>query len=366
MLKKLSLIIFSIILFLSILYGLLLKEQTSISSQKKNTKQVIHWKMANTWPRGMLVFEEETLRFADNIKKMSGGRLIIEVVPANIHKSPLGVFDFVRTGQYEMGHTASYYWKGKNVATSTLTTTPFGMNALEQYAWFYYGGGLSLQQDLYKKYGMLSFPAGNTGVQMGGWFRKEIKSLKDLEGLKMRIPGLAGDVVSRVGIKPTQISGGEIYMALQLGTIDALEWVGPAIDTKMGFQQIANYYYTGWHEPAAELQYLVNEKAFEALPDDLKQILRVGMRESAYDMYVMGYYKNAKSWKEMKQKYPNVKIKTFPKDVLDKMKEKTKLVLSEVKNESKDANKIIQSQQNFYKMAKEWTDISDKTYLEIR
>lgn len=367
MLKKLFLVIFVLVLFLAVLYRLLhdarVMETAEFSTYKTGA---VRWKMANTWGTGMPVFEESALRFADNVKKMSGGRFLIRVDSANKHKAPYGVFDLVRSGQYEMGHTASYYWKGKDPATPTLTTTPFGMNAEEQYAWFYFGGGLELQQRVYAKHGLLAFPAGNTGVQMGGWFRKEIKGLEDLKGLKFRIPGLAGDVVARAGAEPVNIPAGELYTALQLGTIDALEWVGPHHDTKMGFQQIAEFYYTGWHEPASELEYLINQEKFRALPDDLREILQIAMRESAYHMWVKGFHENARTWGEMKKKYPDVQVRRFPQDVIDALKGNTEAVLKELSRQSSEAGQIIKSQRQYLKTVREWTSFSEQAYLETR
>lgn len=367
MLKKLTITIFSIIILLYISYYLLTRHeyQTQIISQT-GAKQVIHWRMANTWGTGMPVFEAASLRFAKNVKEMTGGRLIIHVDPANRHKAPFGVFDMVRTGQYQMGHTASYYWKGKDPATPLLTTTPFGMNFIEQYAWFYYDNGLKLMNEVYAKHGLLSFPAGNTGVQMGGWFKKKINSLEDMQGLKMRIPGLAGDVLKKIGAEPVNIASGELYTSLQLGTIDALEWVSPALDIKMGFHQIADNYYTGWHEPAAELQFLVNKNAFEALPTDIRKILKIAMRESAYDLTVHMFYANTITWADMEKKYPNVKIQTFPKDVMEALKKQTTVVLEELAGQSQEAKRIIKSQRDFLKKARAWTNVSERRYLEIR
>jgi TRAP-type mannitol/chloroaromatic compound transport system substrate-binding protein len=368
MLKKLTLTLFGIILFLAVIYNLLAshtRDSTAVQNQA-STQKVIHWKMANTWTEGMPVIHESTLRFAENVKKLTGGRLVIKVHSSNKHKAPFGIFDMVRSGQYELGHTAAYYWKGKDPATPMLTTTPFGMNAWEQYSWFYRGGGQKLQQKVFKKHGLLAFPAGNTGVQMGGWFKKPIESLKDMQGLKMRIPGMGGDVIAEVGAKPVNIPAGELYTALQLGTIDALEWIGPAIDVNMGFQQVANYYYTGWHEPAAELQFLVNPEKFNTLPKDIQFAVKLAMREAAYDMSVHFIHANAAAWKSMKTKHPNVEIKSFPDDVYKALKDKTQVVLDKVSKKSAMAKEVIESQRDYYELIKVWTDVSDKAYLVNR
>ena len=201
---------------------LLIAPNLAISADK-----VYRWRLAETWGPNFPIFGDTTKNMAKMVKEMSNGRLLIRIDSANRHKSALGIFDFVKNGQYQMGHSASYYWKGKDINTMFFTTLPFGMTTPEQYAWFYYGGGEQLMKEVYDKYGILSFPGGNTGNQMGGWFRKEINTVEDLKGLKMRIPGFAGEVLAELGAKPTNIPSGELYTALERNTIDALEWVGP-------------------------------------------------------------------------------------------------------------------------------------------
>lgn len=326
----------------------------------------VEWRMANTWTSGMPILEEATTMFAERIAKASGGKFTVRVDASNKHKAPLGIFDLVRTGQYQMGHTASYYWKGINPAMSLLTTVPFGMTAFEQYSWFYQGGGLELQDKLYAPHGLYSFPGGNTGIQMGGWFNKEIKTVEDLKGLKMRIPGMAGDVLARVGASPTNIPPGELYTALERGTIDALEWVNPAVDLPMGFQQIAQYYYTGWHEPAAELQFLINRKAYDALPEVWKELLISTMKEATFDTMVNGYAKNIDALEQLKNQYPDVEIRAFPPEVLEALKRATQEVLSDIAGTSPEAKAIVESLANYQKKAAAWTAISEQRYLESR
>jgi len=326
--------------------------------------KVYRWKMAETWGPNFPIFGEATKNLAKTVKEMSNGRLIIRVDSSNKHKSPLGIFDFVKSGQYEMGHSASYYWKGKNFNALFFTTVPFGMTAPEQYAWFYHGGGMELMNKLYSQYGILSFPGGNTGNQMGGWFKKEINSLDDLKGLKMRIPGFAGEVLARLGAKPTNIPAGELYTALERNTIDALEWVGPSLDLRMGFHKIAPYYYTGWHEPAAELQFLVNKKKFEKLPADLQEILRVAMKASAFDMYVQSTHESGKNWASMLAEYPNIKVNTFPQDVMTALRKANDSLLKEHAASDPFAAKVLKSQHDYLKQARQWTNMSDKAYLD--
>ena len=203
----------------------------SVSIQAK--EKVYKLKLATTWGKTTKPLIDTTYEMVKLAEEMSNGRLKIRVDTASKHKAPLGILDMVKGGQYDMGHSASYYWKGKDINTLPFTSMPFGLIAPEQYAWFYHGGGLELMQKVYSKHKVLSFPGGSTGIQMGGWFRHEINSLDDLKGLKMRIPGFAGEVMAKLGVVVTNIAPGELYTALDSKTIDALEWVGPSMDIKM-------------------------------------------------------------------------------------------------------------------------------------
>ena len=326
--------------------------------------KVYKFKLAHTWPTKFPIFADAIHNMADTAKKMSNGRIQIKIDSKNKHKAPLGIFDMVKAGQYDMGHSGSYYWKGKVPNTLFFTSMPLGMTTVEQYAWFYHGGGMELMDKVYAPHNLLSFPGGNTGNQMGGWFQKEIKSIDDLKGLKMRIPGFAGEVMAKVGAKPTNIPPGELYTALEKGTIDALEWVGPSLDLRMGFHKIAPYYYTGWHEPGSELQFLFNKKKWDALPVDIKEILRVSMRNAAYDMYIHSHHESANNWASMKKDYPKIEVKSFPTEVLQALKDANDVLIAERAKSDPLAKEIIESQAAYLKKARAWTKISDQSYYE--
>ncbi|MHA7854308.1 MULTISPECIES: TRAP transporter substrate-binding protein [Marinobacter] len=347
----------------SVLSAAVLAVATTFAATQALAQDKFTLKMAETWGPNFPIFGDTTKRFAETVEKMSNGRLTVRIDSANKHKAPLGVFDMVKAGQYDLGHSASYYWKGKVPETLFFTSMPFGMNAMEQYAWFYHGGGMELMQEVYEPHNMLSFPGGNTGVQMGGWFRKEIKSLDDLKGLKMRIPGFAGEVFAEVGVNPTNIAPGELYTALERNTIDAVEWVGPALDLRLGFQQIADYYYTGWHEPATELQFLVNKRVWDRLPADLQEIMRVAMRTASYDMLVHSQHANAEAWANIKEQYPNVQIKQFPEDIFQAMYDANKKLLKEAAERNDLSARIVESQETYLRQSRAYTDISERAYL---
>lgn len=337
---------------------------TTLSLPAFSAEKVYKLTMAETWASNFPIFGDAPRNMARIAEEMSAGRLKINIDSANKHKAPLGIFDLVRSGQYDMGHSASYYWKGKVPNTLYFTTMPFGMITPEQYGWFYHGGGMELMQKVYEPFGLMSFPGGNTGNQMGGWFKKEINTLEDLQGLKMRIPGFAGEVLAKLGANPTNIAAGELYTALERNTIDALEWVGPSLDLRMGFHKIAPYYYTGWHEPATELQFLVNKRSWDKLPADLQKILSTSMKLASYDMYIQSYHESAKNWETMQEEYPNIKVKTFPQDILVAMKKANQELLDESAAKDPLAKEILDSQAEYLKKARVWTNISDRAYLD--
>lgn len=325
--------------------------------------KVYRLKLAETWGPNTPILGDASKNMAKLAEEMSNGRLVIRIDSANKHKAPLGIFDMVKSGQYDLGHSSSYYWKGKVPNTLYFSSMPFGMISTEQYAWFYRGGGMELMQKVYAPHNLLSFPGGNSDIQMGGWFKKEINSIDDLKGLKIRIPGFAGEVMARVGAAPTNIAPGELYTSLERGTIDALEWVGPAFDLRMGFQKIAPYYYTAWHEPGSETQFLVNKKTWEKLPADLRTILETAFRVAAFDMYTQAIDANANSWATMSAEYPDIKVRDFPPQVLEAMQNATEELLAEQANQDPLAKEIIESQKQYLTKVRAWTDISSKAYL---
>jgi TRAP-type mannitol/chloroaromatic compound transport system substrate-binding protein len=333
---------------------------TTLAAEAKK----VTWNLAMTWNSTLTPFVNTATTVAKLVSEMTGGNFVIKIEGAEKHKAALEILDMVKGGQYQMGHSASYYWKGKDATTAIFTTVPFGMNALEQNAWLYYGGGMQLMQKLYDKFGVYAFPGGNTGVQMGGWFKKEIKSLDDLKGLKMRIPSVAGEVFAKLGVNVTNIAPGELYTSLDRGVIDALEWVGPGMDIKMGFHKIAPYYYAGWHEPATDLQFLVNKKAFDELPAEYKAALKAAMQIAATDMHYENFAMSADAWASMKTEFPNIKVMTFPEPVLAAMKKATDEVLGEYAAKDPFFKEVLDSQMAFMKKARQWTNMSELYYLQ--
>jgi len=236
--------------------------------------------MVTTWPPKFPVLGEAGELYAKWMKEATGGRVDIKVYGAGELVPALEAFDAVSSGTADMGSGASYYWAGKSAAAQFFAAVPFGMNAQQVTSWMLCDEGYDLWREVYAKFNLVPLLGGNTGVQMGGWFNKEINSVDDLKGLKMRIPGLAGKVLERAGGAAVLVAGGEIYTSLERGVIDATEWIGPYHDQKMGFNKIAKYYYTpGWHEPGTQLEFFINKETYDGLPADIKAIMdAVSMR----------------------------------------------------------------------------------------
>lgn len=336
-----------------------------MSLSSVHAKPQYKWRLAETWPKDFPIFGDAVKRFVKNVEQLSGGRMVVVNETREKHQKPFGVFDLVREGDYQMGHSASFYWNKKDINTAFFTAIPMGMTSVEQYGWFYYGGGLDLMQKSYKKYGLMSFPGGNTGMQMGGWFNKEINSIEDMQGLKMRIPGLGGQILSELGVDTVNIPPDELLNALKTGKLDALEWVGPSMDVGMGFPSAAKYYYTGWHEPGTELQFLVNIKAYNKLPKDLREILIVSMRLAAFDTYIQAYHENGVQLSNILRDYKDVEIRSFPPRVINKITEKAIEILDRLEKSSTDplTTEIVASIKSYKKQIRLWTRFSDMAYL---
>ena len=245
----------------------------------------VQWRMATSWPQSLDTIYGGAQTVCDRVAALTDGRFTIEPYAAGEIVPGLQVLDAVQGGTVECGHSAAYYYVGKNPALAFGTTVPFGLNAQQQNAWFYHGGGLDTMHRLYADFNVISFPAGNTGVQMGGWFKNNIQSVSDLRGLKMRIPGLGGEVMNRLGVNVQVLPGGEIYLALDRGAIDAAEFVGPYDDEKLGLQNAASYYYyPGWWEPGATLDATVNLDKWNELPEEYQEVFKTATYESNINM----------------------------------------------------------------------------------
>ena len=334
------------------------QKECSVQEQGKSKIKPIEWSMVTTWPPGFPGLGTGAEYLAELIGKLSKGRLKVKVYGAGELVPALQVFDAVSSGSVQMGHGASYYWKGKLKAASFFSAVPFGLNAQEMNSWLLKGGGLELWQELYAPYNLVPMPVGNTDMQMAGWFNKEINNIDDLKGLKMRIPGLGGEVLKRAGGNPELIAGGEIFSALEMGRIDAAEFVGPYIDLAFGFYKAAKYYYyPGWHEPGTTLEGLINKKALMKLPEDLQEVVKTACLAANNDMLAELGEKNSAALKILVNEH-NVKVKRLPEDVLNKLKIISEKLVEEQGQENDLSKKIYRSYKDFKNKADGWKIIS--------
>jgi TRAP-type mannitol/chloroaromatic compound transport system substrate-binding protein len=326
----------------------------------------IQWKMVTTWPKNFPGLGTAANNLAALIGEMSGGRMSVKVYGAKELVPAFEVFDAVSRGTAEMGHGSAYYWKGKSEAAQFFSTVPFGLTAQEMNGWMYHGGGLELWSELYANFGLVPAPAGNTGVQMGGWFNKEINSLEDLKGLKMRIPGLGGEVLKRAGGIPISLPGGELFTSLQSGAIDATEWVGPYNDLAFGlFKAAKYYYYPGFHEPGTILEAMINQKALQALPADLQSIVLNACKVVNQDLLSEYTARNPAALETLLGEH-KVDMRVYPTDVVQRLRQLSEEVVAELAAKDAFSKKVYDSYSGFLKQAKQWSGISELAYLQAR
>jgi len=339
------------------------QEETKEGTVNVHKAKKVTLKLATSWPAHFPIMGTGVDNFAKRCFELSGGSLEIKIFPKNILVPALQVFDATSAAQIDAFHSGVYYWKGKNPAFSIFGGMPLGLTSEEMITWLKFAGGYELWREMYGKFNLYPLIGGTTGPQMGGWFKKPINSLADLKGLKMRIPGLGGEVMKKLGVNPVLLPAGEIYTALERGTIDATEWVGPALDSMMGFDKAADYYYTGWHEPGSILEITFNKARWERLSDEHRAIITAASEEMTGTMLQEFRYKNAKALQELPK---NVQIKTFPKDMMDAAKVALSEVLEEESKKSADFKRVLKSYEDFVKLNKPWDDISTKNFLNIR
>lgn len=333
-------------------------EANDALGQSQNTGETFTWSMVTSWPKNFPGIGMGPENFAERVNEMSGGRLVVHVYGAGEIVPGLGVFDAVSSGAVEMGHTGAYYHKGKIPAAPFFTAVPFGMNGQEINAWLHHGGGLDMWRELYEPFNIRPFAGGNTGVQMGGWFNKEINSLDDLRGVKMRIPGIAGEVFQRAGGTAVNIAGGELYTSMQTGVIDATEWIGPYNDRSFGFNEVGQYYYyPGWHEAGSNLEFDVNIDAWNRLPEDLQAIVEGAARAVNQDMLDEYTAQNAVVLQELIAE--GIDIRPFPDEVLAELKTiSLDYYAEEAARDATFAN-VYQTYWDFYEKLQAWHAISE-------
>jgi TRAP-type mannitol/chloroaromatic compound transport system substrate-binding protein len=335
---------------------------TAVNAPSVLAQKTFRWKMVTTWPPKLPVLQDGCERLAKRIEELSDGRLKIQVFAGGELVPPLESFEAVSSGTVEVGSGAAYYWAGKEVATQWFAAVPFGLNAQGMAAWFHGGDGLKLWEETYAPFNLIPRPGGSTGVQMGGWFNKKIESIDDYKGIKMRIPGLGGKVVSKAGGTVVLLPGGEIFTSLERGVIDATEWVGPLHDLRMGFYQAAKfYYYPGWHEPGTYLEYFFNKAAYESLPKDLQHIVDGVCMENELWTLTQFDAQNGAALQTLLNQH-QVQLIEFPEAVLSALRKLAEDVLEEEAAKSPMAKKVNESFKKFQKIVGSWGHISEQAY----
>jgi len=326
-----------------------------------HAQTTIRWRIASSFPKALDTLFGVCDVFAAHMKNMSGGKFIITTHAAGELMPAFGVLDGVSNGTVEMANTAPYYFFGKDPTFALDCAVPFGLNQRQMNAWMYEGNGLKLFREFYAKVNIVNFPMGNTGAQMGGWYRKEIKSVADLKGLKFRAGGFAGKVLEKLGVVPQNIPGGEIYQALEKGTIDAAEWVGPYDDLKLGFNKVAPfYYYPGWWEGGPQLSLYVNQKAYDGLSAEYKAMIEAASAAAGTDMVAKYDYRNPTALKQLVA--GGSKLQRFPKDVMDASFKAAMEVYADLNATNPAWKKIYDDYSNYRRDANLWFRFTESAF----
>ena len=340
-------------------------EQESSNSADAEYK-TYKWRLVTSWPKNYPGLGMAPEKIANLVEEMSNGQMQITVYGAGEQVPAFGVFDAVSSGSHQMGHSGGYFWKGKVPAAQFFTSVPFGLTADEINAWVNRGGGLELWREIYEPFNIYPIPAGNTGTQMFGWFNKEINSLEDIKGLKMRIPGIGGEVLKEAGGIPVTLPGGELFTALQTGVIDATEWVGPYNDLTFGFHQAAKYYYyPGWHEPGPMLELLINMDAWNSLPKHLQVIIETATKAVNQDTLDEYLARNNQALTELIEVH-GVELRKLPDDVIEEFRAISNEILSDLAEEDEVIGKVYDSYIEFKNNVTEYHKISEDSFIEAR
>ncbi|ABG53410.1 TRAP dicarboxylate transporter- DctP subunit [Trichodesmium erythraeum IMS101] len=324
----------------------------------------IKWKMTTSWPKTLNTLFGGAEKICDRVAALTNGRFTITPYQAGEIVGGLEVLDSVQQGTIECGHTCSSYYKGKNSALVFATSVPFGLTAQQQNGWLYHGGGLEAIQKVYTDFNVINFPAGNTGAQMGGWFRQEINTLADLNGLKMRIPGLGGDVMSKLGVNVQVLPSGEIYLALERGVIDAAELSGPYDDHKLGLYKAAKYYYyPGWWEPGPTIDILVNLDAWNKLPKEYQEIFQTAAYETNLNMLAQYDALNSKALLKLMAK--DVQFKTFSPEIMEAAQKATFDICEENASQDESFKEVYQQWKKFREQVFNWNKFNELSFAQF-
>ncbi|MDJ0724221.1 MAG: TRAP transporter substrate-binding protein [Prochloraceae cyanobacterium] len=338
--------------------------QTNNSTTQNGSLPNVRWQMATSWPESLDTIYGGAVTICDRVKAMTGGRFQIEPYAAGEIVPGLEVLDAVQNGTVQCGHTASYYYIGQNPALAFGTSVPFGLTASQHNAWLYQGGGLAAMQKIYSDFNIINFPAGNTATQMGGWFKREVRSLKDLKGLKMRIPGLGGQVMSRLGVNVQVLPGGEVFLALERGAIDAAEWVGPYDDEKLGLNKAAPYYYyPGWWEPGPTLEVQVNKNAWAKLPKEYQEIFKTAAIEANMTMAAKYDVLNKAAFDRLIAQ--GTQLRAYSRQILETARDTAFALYVENARKDKTFKEVYEQWNKFREQIVRWNKINELSFTNF-
>ncbi|OWW22020.1 TRAP transporter substrate-binding protein [Noviherbaspirillum denitrificans] len=322
------------------------------------SQPTLNWRLASSFPKSLDTIYGAAETFSQRLSQITNGKFNVRVFAGGEIVPALQVMDAVQAGTVEMGHTASYYYFGKDPTFAFDCAVPFGLNSRQQTAWINQGGGMALMREFFKEYGIVNFLGGNTGTQMGGWFRKEVKSVQELKGLKMRIGGFAGRVMQNLGLVPQQIAGGDIYPALEKGTIDAAEWVGPYDDEKLGFYKVAPYYYApGWWEAGPQLSFYIGIKEWEKLPKDYQAAVEAASAEAHIVMQAEYDARNPAALARLLKN--GVKLRSFSKDIMNACYKAANEVMNEEASKNAKFKKVYEPWKRFRQDQNQWASVAE-------
>ena len=340
------------------------RPRTTTGTVSAANRPKVRWRLASSYPEILDTIYGAAVTLANRVSALTDGNFSIRVYAVGELVPGLQVLDSVQQGTVQIGHTAGYYYLGKNPALAFDTSVPFGLTARQQLAWLYHGGGLDLLRDVYADFNILNFPGGSTGAQMGGWFRRKIDNLQDLQGLKMRIPGLGGEVMNRLGVSVQNIAGGEIYQALEQGAIDATEWVGPYDDLKLGFHKVAkNYYYPGWWEPGPMLSFLVNKNAWAALPLEYQSALETASAEACLSMLTKYDAQNPAAFRQILD--AGIHVLPFGKEIMEAARKAFTDVVETTAAGDASYARLYNQWKQFRDESVAWFGTAENTYLSF-
>ncbi len=329
-----------------------------------STQPNVQWRLASSFPPGLDALYGAATRLTEKLAALTDGRFRIQPYAAGEIVPALSVLDAAQQGTVQVGHSASYYFTGKNSALAFDTGVPFGFTSRQQSAWLYEGGGLDLVHEIFADFGLITFPAGNTGAQMGGWFKREVNTVGDLRGIKMRIPGLGGDVMDRLGVTVQVLAGGDIYPALERGAIDATEWVGPYDDEKLGFHRAARvYYYPGWWEPGPSMTFMVNRRAWDQLPSTYQEAFRAAALWAANGTQTIYDARNPAALERLIAE--GVQLRPYSNEIMTAAREAAFAIMEENASKAPSYRKVFEAWKQFREDSFRWFATAEKTYQDF-